>query len=82
MDRVEKYINDCTRNCSNELAAVEDKCGKKVISYHEWLTPDNAREVAHIARSELANTIKNILATKSNNLDRLNALYRILDEEE
>lgn len=50
--KIEKYISDCTRNCSNELCAVEDKYGKKVISYHEWLTPDQALRAAEIAKEE------------------------------
>lgn len=53
MSRAEKFIQDCTRNCSNELCAVEDRFGKKVISYNEWLTPDQARSVAQIAREEI-----------------------------
>ena len=52
MDKVERYINDYTRNCSNELCSIQDKYGKQIISYHEWLTPDNAKEVAEIARKE------------------------------
>ena len=53
MSKVEKFIKDCTRNCSNELCAVEDRFGKKVISYHEWLTPDQAREAVEVAREEV-----------------------------
>ena len=53
MDRVEKYIQDYTRGCSNELSAVEYSDGRKVTEYHEWLTPDNARSLAKIAREEM-----------------------------
>lgn len=53
MSREEKFIQDCTRNCSNELCAVEDRFGKKVISYNEWLTPDQARRAVEIAREEM-----------------------------
>ena len=53
MSMAEKFIDDCTRNCSNELCAVEDRFGKKVISYHEWLTPDHARMAVEIARDEV-----------------------------
>ena len=52
MSKAGKFIQDCTRNCSNELCAVEDRFGKKVISYHEWLTPDQARKAVEIAREE------------------------------
>ena len=53
MSKAEKFIQDYTKNCSNELCAVEDKFGKKVISYHKWLTPDQARRAVDIARKEL-----------------------------
>ena len=53
MSKAEKFIQDCTRNCSNELCAVEDKFGKKVISYHKWLTPDQARRAVEIAMEEV-----------------------------
>ena len=53
MSKAEKFIQDYTRNCSNELCAVEDRFGKKVISYHEWLTPDQARRAVEIAREEM-----------------------------
>lgn len=52
MTKAEQFIQDYTRNCSNELCAVEDRYGKTVISYHEWLTPNDAREVAEIAKEE------------------------------
>lgn len=51
--KAEQFIKDYTRNCSNELCAVQDKYGKKVISYHEWLTPDQAERAVEIAREEL-----------------------------
>ena len=53
MSKAEKFIQDCTRGCSNELCAVEDRFGKKVISYHEWLTPDQALKAVEIAKEEL-----------------------------
>ena len=52
MSKAEKIIRDCTRNCSNELCAVEDRFEKKVISYHEWITPDQALRAMEIAREE------------------------------
>ena len=58
MSRAEKLISDCIRNCSNELIAVESKDGKEVISYHEWLTPDQARRAVEIAREEELEYIK------------------------
>ena len=53
MSKAEKFIQDYTRNCSNELCAVEDRFEKKVISYHEWLTPDQALRAVEIAREEM-----------------------------
>ena len=53
MSKAEKFIQEHTKNCSNELCAVEDRFGKKVISYHEWLTPDQARRAVEIAREEI-----------------------------
>ena len=50
--KIEKYISDCTRNCSNELCSVEDRYGKTIISYREWLTPDQALRAAEIAKEE------------------------------
>lgn len=58
MSKAEKFISDYTRNCSNELCAVEDRFGKKVISYHEWLTPDQARSAVEIAREEELEYVK------------------------
>ena len=59
MSRAEKFIQNYTRNCSNELCAVEDRFGKKVISYHEWLTPGQARRAVEIAREEICEWLLN-----------------------
>ena len=53
MSKAEKFIQDYTRTCSNELIAVESRAGKEVVSYHEWLTPDQARSAVEIAREEM-----------------------------
>ena len=58
MSKAEKFIQDCTRNCSNELVAVESRAGKEVVSYHEWLTPDQARRAVEIAREEMIEWLK------------------------
>jgi chaperone required for assembly of F1-ATPase len=57
MSRAEKFISDCTRNCSNELIAVESRAGKEVVSYHEWLTPDQAKRAVEIAREEVVEKV-------------------------
>lgn len=46
----EQFIKDYTRTASNELIAVEDINGKKIISYHEWLTPEQALRAVEIAK--------------------------------
>ena len=56
MKKVEQYIKDYTRNCSN-LVYKDTINGKEFNTYHEWLTPDHARRVAEIAREE---TIKEV----------------------
>ena len=50
MSKAEKFINDCTRNCSNvfinpQLGGTEEN--------HPWLTPDQARKAVEIAREEI-----------------------------
>ena len=53
-----EYIKAYTRGCSNELVSVEDRYGKKVISYHEWLTPENALAAVELAREEMKKIVK------------------------
>ena len=59
--KAEEFIKDCTRCCSNELCAVEDRFGKTVISYHEWLTPEQALKAVELAREELIEKVENVL---------------------
>lgn len=50
MSRAEKFIQDYTRNCSNELSWGDvDELDKE---YAPWLTPDQARTAVEIAREE------------------------------
>ena len=49
----EEFIKEYTNNCSNELCAVEDRYGKKVLSYREWLTPEQALRAVELARQEM-----------------------------
>lgn len=53
MSKAKQFIKDYTKTCSNELCAVEDRYGKKVISYHEWLTPEQALSAMAIEREEV-----------------------------
>ena len=52
MSKASDYIKTFTRHCSNELVSVECKDGKKIISFHEWLTPENALAAAELAKEE------------------------------
>ena len=55
MDKVEKFISDCTRNCSNVF--VNPKLGGTEENA-PWLTPDQARKAVEIAREEVFEKIK------------------------
>ena len=44
MSKAEKFIDDYTRNCSNELEGG---------IYHEWLTTDDAKCAVEIAKEEI-----------------------------
>jgi len=57
MEKVEQYIKEHTRNCSNEIIIpTQDGCSY-TKGYTSWLTPDDARKIAEIAREE---TIKEV----------------------
>jgi hypothetical protein len=61
MNKVEKFIQEYTRNCSNEIAHW-DIGGENVKSiYSPWLTPDQARRAVEIAREETTEEIKQLL---------------------
>lgn len=46
MSKAERFIQNYTRNCSNECWDVEG-------NYHPWLSPDEARKAVEIAREEM-----------------------------
>ena len=56
MSKTEKFISDCTRNCSN-LVYKDTINGKEFNTYNEWLSPDQALRAVEIAREE---TIKEV----------------------
>lgn len=64
MDKVNKYIEDYTKTCSNE-SIFESKGDNKL--YHSWLTVYNAQSVALIAREE---TIEDVYKWLRNNLGK------------
>lgn len=69
MSKAEKFIQDCTRNCSNEYLtdSKPDGLGGYISrrKFSPWLTPDHARCVAEIAREE---TIKDVCELIRNNI--------------
>ena len=57
MSKAEKFIQNYTRNCSNEIAHW-DIGGENVKPiYSPWLTLDQARRAVEIAREEMLNDI-------------------------
>lgn len=50
MSKAKKFIQDCTRNCSNEQIVCESNRVDRI--YSPWLSPDQARRAVEIARDE------------------------------
>ena len=63
MSRVETFIQEHTKNCSNEIERNEDVLS--YLDYVPWLTPDQARKAVEIAREE---TIKEVCEWIENNV--------------
>ena len=57
MKKVEQYIKNYTRNCSNEIGYCHNKTRNHNHVFYPWLTPTHAECVAEIAREE---TIKEV----------------------
>jgi len=57
MSRAEKYIEENTRNCSNQSKWGIETPNKSIIYVQPWLTPDDARSAVEIAKEEM---IKNV----------------------
>ena len=61
MNKAEKFIQDYTRNCSNEILSpypqiikdVRRIDGEPAKEFSPWLTPDQARRAVEIAREEI-----------------------------
>ena len=58
MSEAEKFIQDCTRNCSNEIIGGGWNNGEFVQIFNPWLTPDQARRAVEIAREEELEYVK------------------------
>ena len=63
MSRAEKFIQEYTRNCSNELDGIYVE-GE--VYYSPWLTPDQARRAVEITREETLREVKEKLLTMLN----------------
>ena len=50
MEKAEKFIQNYTRNCSNEIIGWQKN---SLPIYASWLTPDQARRAVEIAREEM-----------------------------
>ena len=74
MKKVEQFIQEYTRNCNNLLYRDTIE-GKNKSVYHPWLTPDQARKVAEIAREETIKEVCEWIET------HLNDDYISVDEE-
>ena len=53
MSRAEKFIEDYTRNYSNEIIGGGWVNGEFVHIFNPWLTPNQARKAVEIAREEI-----------------------------
>ena len=58
--KAEKFINDCTKNCSNEI----DQLGADIAAlseYHPWITTDQAMIAVEIAKEEVIEKVCDFL---------------------
>ena len=53
MSKAEKFIQDYTRDCSNEIGYCHNKTRNHNHVFYNWLTPDQARRAVEIANEEL-----------------------------
>lgn len=67
MSKVEKFIQDCTKRCSN----IEYTQGVYTPSYQPWLTPDQARKAVEIAKEEVYEWLQKVSFED----------YKVADEE-
>jgi len=64
MSRAEKFIQDCTRNCSNEIGYCHNKTCNHNHIFYDWLTPDQARRAVEIEREEMIKKVCNFITDK------------------
>jgi hypothetical protein len=74
MSRAEKFINEHTRNCSNEMEIPYLYSNPK--NFYPWLTPDQARKAVEIAREEIYEWLRdNIFEDKYLDLRKIGIEY-------
>ena len=61
MTKAKQYIQDYTRNCSNEIITFKDDKPFADTLYHPWLTPDQALSAVEIARDEAIENVISVL---------------------
>ena len=64
MSKAEKFIQDYTKNCSNEMES--PLYANPKLNFYPWLTPDQARRAVEIAREETYDKIWHWLAEHIN----------------
>lgn len=68
-DKTKQFIKINTNRYSNELGSVESKYGKRVISYREWIDPDNAVSACEIEREEVLRDVTIWIKTNLSKFD-------------
>lgn len=70
MSKAEKFIQDYTRNCSNQYDFQEyfENGIKRLKEYQPWLTPDDARKAVEIAREEMIDKMKFYIESMVNDI--------------
>jgi hypothetical protein len=92
MSKAEKFIEDCTRTCSNLLYRDYIEGFSKTV-FQPWLTPEQAREAVEIASEEiykwLANHYRDYMYNPTGKkleaffgMDMINDLKQAMNDEE
>ena len=66
MNKAEKFIQDYTRNCSNEILRNGNQSFTNIPykgEYNSWLTPDQARRAVEIAKKEMIEKVCEYIAS-------------------
>ena len=66
MKKVEQYIKEHTRNCSNEIGYCHNKTRNHNHVFYSWLSPDHVRKAVEIAREEMIEKVTKFFSKKEN----------------